>query len=155
MTLTMWVARGSSLGPNVTWLQQVLWTVTVRWDQEASGAGGTKEEKGGRSWCRGHGEGVAYWVAPHCLLNLLSYNTQDHHLWNGTTHNDCLPTGPSITKKLLYRLAHSLSWWRHFLNWHFLLSNDNCLCQVDTNLSSTKRHLLIHVHMWFPFLGFC
>ena len=30
---------------------------------------------------------AAYWLAPHGLLSLLSYKTQDQQAMNGTTHN--------------------------------------------------------------------
>lgn len=45
----------------------------------------------GRSWGRGHGEVLLYWLAPHNLLSLLSYSTLDHKPRDGTNHND-LPT---------------------------------------------------------------
>ena len=32
-------------------------------------------------------KGAAYWLAPHGLLSLLSYRTQDHQPRDGTTHN--------------------------------------------------------------------
>jgi hypothetical protein len=32
-------------------------------------------------------EDAAYWLAPHGLLSLLSYRTQDHQPRNTTTHN--------------------------------------------------------------------
>ena len=31
--------------------------------------------------------GAAYWLAPHGLLSLLSYRTQDHQPRDGPTHN--------------------------------------------------------------------
>jgi hypothetical protein len=37
--------------------------------------------------------GAASWLAPHGLLSLLSYRTQDHQLRGGTTHNGL---GPSL-----------------------------------------------------------
>ena len=36
-------------------------------------------------------EGAAYWLAPHGLLSLLSYRTQDHQPKDGTTHNGLGP----------------------------------------------------------------
>ena len=44
-----------------------------------------RERPGGRSWCRGREE-RCYWLAPHGLLSLFSYRTQDHLPRGGTTH---------------------------------------------------------------------
>jgi hypothetical protein len=32
-------------------------------------------------------EDAAYWLAPHSILNLFSYRTQDHQPKDGTTHD--------------------------------------------------------------------
>ena len=40
-------------------------------------------------------EGAAYWLAPHGLLSLLFYRTQDHQPRDGPTHNGLGPP-PSI-----------------------------------------------------------
>ncbi|EGW08526.1 hypothetical protein I79_016318 [Cricetulus griseus] len=37
-------------------------------------------------------ESAAYWLAPHDLLSLLSYRTQDHLPRDGSTHNGLCPT---------------------------------------------------------------
>lgn len=49
---------------------------------------GTWREPGGRNWSRNHGG-----MLPMGLLNLLTYTTQNHLPWRGTTHSDRgLPT---------------------------------------------------------------
>lgn len=45
--------------------------------------------------------GAAYWFAPHGLLSLLSYGTQDHH--------------QSLIKNMPFRLAYSLIYGDIFL----------------------------------------
>ena len=40
--------------------------------------------------------GTVYWLAPHALLNLLSYRIQDHQPRDGPTHDELGPL-PSIT----------------------------------------------------------
>jgi hypothetical protein len=69
-------------------------------------AGTWRQELMQRPW-----RGAAYWLAPHGLLSLLCYRTQDHQPRDTTTHIGLGP--PSlITEKMPY------SWisWRHFLN---------------------------------------
>ena len=46
---------------------------------------GAGQGPGGKTWSRGRGEGPTYWLALHGLVNLLSYSTQDHLPWDGTT----------------------------------------------------------------------
>jgi hypothetical protein len=41
-------------------------------------------------------ENTAYWLAPHGLLSLLSYGTQDHQPRDGTTRGELGPP-PSIS----------------------------------------------------------
>ena len=42
--------------------------------------------------------GTAHWLAPHGLLSLLSYRTQDHQARDGTTHNGLGPPHQSLIK---------------------------------------------------------
>ena len=58
--------------------------------------------------------GAVYWLAPHGLLSLLSYRTQDHQPRDGYTCNRYGPHS-QVTKKMPYSLAYSLSLWSHFL----------------------------------------
>lgn len=44
--------------------------------------------------------GAAYWVAPHGLLILLPYRTQDQQARDDTTHNALGPSGQSLSKCL-------------------------------------------------------
>lgn len=44
----------------------------------------------------------------------------------------------SLTKKTSYRLAYSPVWWRDFLKWGSLLSNDSSLCQVAIKLAISE-----------------
>ena len=37
-------------------------------------------------------EGAAYWLAPHSLLSIPSYRTQDHQARGGTAHNGLSPS---------------------------------------------------------------
>jgi hypothetical protein len=60
-------------------------------DRNSSRAGTWRQEMMQRPW-----KGAAYWLAPHGLLGLLSYRTQDHQPRDGTTHNGLGPP-PSIT----------------------------------------------------------
>ena len=48
----------------------------------------------------------------------------------------------SSIKKMYHRLACNHILWKHFLSLSFLLSNDSCLCQVDTKLASTLHNLI-------------
>jgi hypothetical protein len=47
-------------------------------------------------------EGAAYWPAPHGLLSLLSYRTQDHQPRDGNTHNGLGFLHQSLIKKTPY-----------------------------------------------------
>jgi hypothetical protein len=49
-----------------------------------------------------------FWLAPHGLLNLLSYRTQDHQPRDGATHNGLGPPHQSPIKKMSCRLAYNL-----------------------------------------------
>jgi hypothetical protein len=55
-------------------------------DWNSSKAETWRQELMQRPW-----RGAAYWLAPHGLLGLLSYRTQNHHTQNG------LDTSPLIT----------------------------------------------------------
>jgi hypothetical protein len=54
---------------------------------------------------------AAYWLAPHGLLSLLSYRSQNHQPIVGGTLLYQL-----LIKKMPYGLAYSLVFWKHFLN---------------------------------------
>jgi hypothetical protein len=45
---------------------------------------------------------VPYWLAPHGLLSLLSYSTQDHQPRYSTTHMDWVLPYQSLIKKISY-----------------------------------------------------
>ena len=53
--------------------------------------------------------GVAYCLAPHGLLNLLSYRTQDHQPRDGTTHNGWALPHQSLIKKNVPDLMEAFS----------------------------------------------
>jgi hypothetical protein len=57
-------------------------------DRNWKRAGSWRQELMQKPW-----RGAASWLAPHGLLSLLSYRTQDHQLRGGTTHNGL---GPSL-----------------------------------------------------------
>ena len=59
--------------------------------------------------------GAAYWLAPHDLLSLLSYRTQDHQSRHNIIHSGLGPPHQSLIKKMLYRLAYSWILQRRFL----------------------------------------
>jgi hypothetical protein len=50
---------------------------------------------------------AAYWLAPHGLLSLLPYRTEDPLPRGGPTHNGLRPHA-SVTKKMPHRLTYSL-----------------------------------------------
>jgi hypothetical protein len=60
-------------------------------DRNSSQAGTWRQELMQMPW-----RDAAYWLAPHGLLRLLSYRTQDHQAKDGTAHNGLGPP-PSIT----------------------------------------------------------
>jgi hypothetical protein len=62
-------------------------------DRNSNKAGTWRQELMQRPW-----RGAAYWFAPHGLLNLLCYRTQDYHPRGTTTHNGLGPP-LSIIKK--------------------------------------------------------
>jgi hypothetical protein len=47
--------------------------------------------------------GAAYWLAPHGLLSMLSYRTQDLQPRGRTTHNGWALLQKSLIKKMLYK----------------------------------------------------
>ena len=77
-------------------------------------------------WCRSHGEGIAYWLAPYGLFLLLSYKTSPEMAPHtiGWAH----PSDRSLIDKVPYSWTSS----RHFLNWGSFVSDDSSLRQVDT-----------------------
>ena len=91
--------------------------------QKRNRAGTWRKELMQRPW-----RDVAYWIAPHGLLSLLSYRIQDHQPRNGTTYNGLGPplliTNREDTIQLDYIVA--------FPQPRLLLSDDSSLCQVDT-----------------------
>jgi len=84
----------------------LLFITKVSWDRNSNRVGSWRQELRQRLW-----SGAAYCLAPHVLLSLLSYRTQDHQPRNDATNNGLGPP-PPITKKM------TCSWilWRHFLN---------------------------------------
>lgn len=96
--------------------------------------GKSEQGPGGRSCCRGHGRGEAYWPAAHALLGLPSYTAQDHlPLGSTATHNG---RGPPISIQSLentLRLAHRQILWENFPDREPLFSSDPSLCQADRN----------------------
>jgi len=53
-----------------------------RWDRNSNRTGSWRKELRQRLW-----SGTAYCLAPHVLLSLLSYRTQDHQPRNGAAHS--------------------------------------------------------------------
>jgi hypothetical protein len=97
-------------------------------DRKSNRAGTWRQELMQRPW-----RGAAYWLAPHLLLNLLSYRTQDHLPRSGPTHNH------TPHRSLVKKMPYSQILGRHFLNWGFLPSNGFSLCQVDIKPSNTGK----------------
>lgn len=58
-------------------------------DRNTNKAGARRQELTQKPW-----RGVAYWLAHHGLLSLLSHRTQDHQPRHGITHNGL---GPPIS----------------------------------------------------------
>ena len=81
--------------------------------------------------------GASYWLAPHGLLSLLFYSTQDYQPMGGTTQRGLGSAHQSLIKKMPYKHAYSQVLWRHFLNGGSLLSVNSSLCQVDRKLATT------------------
>ena len=55
-------------------------------DRNSNKAGTWRQELMERPW-----RNAAYWLAPHGLLSLLSYSTQDHQPRSGTAHSALYP----------------------------------------------------------------
>ena len=64
----------------------------------------TRQEPGGRSWCRQRPwKGTLYWLAPHGLLSLFSYGTQDQLPTGGTIHSELSPSTSLINQEKAQR----------------------------------------------------
>jgi hypothetical protein len=85
-----------------------LFTVEGSQDRNPHGAGAWRQEMMQRPQ-----KFAAYWLAPHGLLSLLSYRTQNHQPRVGTTHSGLSSPHQSVVKKMPYSLAQSLILWRH------------------------------------------
>ena len=59
---------------------------------------------------------AAYWLAPHGLLSLLSYRTQEHQPRGDGTTKDGLGLHQSPIKEIPYRLVYSPISQRYLLN---------------------------------------
>lgn len=80
---------------------------------------------------------VSYWLAQQDLLSLLLYIPQDHQIKDGTTHNGLGSPHQVLVKKMPDRRI----FWRHFLNWRSLLSDNPSLWQVDRKTASILPRL--------------
>ena len=99
----------------------LLFTTRGSQDRNSHRAGTWRPELMQSPW-----RGAAYWLAPHGLLSLLSYRTQDYQPSNGATHN-----GPSQAWSPIEKMPYSWISWRHFLKGSFILCDNSTLCQVD------------------------
>jgi hypothetical protein len=98
-------------------------------------------------------EGSASWFAPHGLLSLLPYRTQDHQPRDGPTHNGLAPPPiQSLIKEMLHRLSHSLILRGYFLNWGFLLADDLRLCQVEIKLPLCEWVFCVRVYLFTAYM---
>jgi hypothetical protein len=94
----------------------------------------------GRSWCRGHAGGAAYWRDSHSLIHcsLMEPRTISPGMAPPTV--DWALPNQSVIKKMSRRLASSLIFHRSIFSVENLSSDDSNLCQTDTKL--TKTHLI-------------
>ena len=90
------------------WLVLSLFIIEGSQDRNSNRAGTWRQELMQRPW-----SSAAHWLAPHGLIRLLSYRTQDHQIRDGTTHHGLGPPHQSLVKKMTY------SWilQRHFSQW--------------------------------------
>ena len=94
----------------------------------------SKEGKA-RSQCRNL---EAATEAPHGLLGLLSYPTQDHMHRDGTAHSEL--RHQSLIKIMLPQTCLQANLMEHFFfKWDSLLWDDSSLCQVDKTLTITRN----------------
>lgn len=91
---------------------------------------------------------IFYWLAPHVLLSLLSYITQDLLWINGTCPMWWGLPNRSLIKKNPHRLAHSPTWKVHFLS--EVLSSQMAVASVkftnsyqDTSLIAIPSPILV------------
>ena len=64
---------------------------------------------------------VAYWLAPHGWLSLLSYRTRDHLAKDDITHNVWSFPHHVLIKKMPHRLVYQSALLRHFFSSKILL----------------------------------
>ena len=102
----------------------------------------SRQELKQRPWRR-----AAYWLVLMALCCLVSLYNQSHPAQWG--HCPWW-AGPSCmnrwSRKCSHNLACGLMWWRHFLNWGFLFTDDSSLYQVDK--TKTKKPSSAHLYLW-------
>jgi hypothetical protein len=98
-----------------------------------------KQDRKGRSWCRGHGEML--------LTSLLLMACSAHSLIEPRTTSPRM--APStigwalLHESLIKKIPYNWVLWGLFflsLNWDSLLSDDSSLCQINIKLARTEGH---------------
>lgn len=102
---------------------------------EGSQGKNSKQEPGRRNWNRSHREALFTDLLSECCSAYFLIKPKTNFSGVALPLMAWILQYLSLIKEmLLFRLASRLIWWRHFLNWDFLFSEDPSLCwQRQTN----------------------